>query len=67
MSKTKSATACVWWWNRQAGRWQQADAGTRAAIRKGGRVAYDGSITIGPPDGPPSDGEIEHALTGEST
>ena len=50
----------VWYWlgGREKGEWLPADAGTRSAIRQGGRVAHDGLLAIGAPEGPPDEAEF---------
>ena len=57
---TEKPNDCVWYWEggTEVGRWRRADAGTRAAIRRGGRVAHDGNVEDGPPIAPPSADEF---------
>lgn len=47
---------CVYYWNgcRSMGRWYQADAGTRDALRTAGYYAIDGKMAIGSPETPPN-------------
>lgn len=54
----------VWWWKggTEKGRWHAAAAGNRTEIRRMGYVAHDGSLTIGPPEGPPSQAQLNEVL-----
>lgn len=56
---------CVWYWvgGLESGEWRQADAGTRDAIQRSGRVAHNGLLSVGPPDGPPSAVELAKVLS----
>lgn len=55
----------VYYWigGTEVGRWNRADPGTRDDIRRQGYVAHNGSLAIGPPEGPPSKKEIDEVLS----
>lgn len=49
----------TWYWTRSSRQWSGATAGTREDIRKAGYVAHNGLRSIGPPEGPPSEAEMD--------
>lgn len=56
----------VYYWSggRERGEWRFAPAGddyraTVASIRRGGRVAFPGKVSIGAPEGPPSEADFK--------
>ena len=59
------STPCVWYWMRSPGQWRRADAGTAPAVRRGGRVAFNGTVEAGPPATPPTAKEFQDVGMGD--
>lgn len=55
----------VWYWvgGTERGNWNRADKGTAKSLRRMGYVAFEGSLSEGPPKQPPKAKEINAVLT----